>query len=114
MILIKMNCRQLKITGKWLKPFTLSSFFICPDCNGCTRLTAASDKVYQLLGHDRWFSPGTPASSTTKIGRHISESGIKHQKSNQIKSLTKSESCMTQSLSHPGPIFLKRKITETS
>jgi hypothetical protein len=37
-----------------------------------------------LLGHDRWFSPGTPASSTTKIGRHdISESGIKHQKSNQ-------------------------------
>jgi hypothetical protein len=34
--------------------------------------------------------PGTPASSTTKIGRHdISESGIKHQKSNQIKSFNK-------------------------
>jgi hypothetical protein len=32
----------------------------------CTRLTAASDKVYQLLAHGRWFSPGTPASSTTK------------------------------------------------
>ena len=31
---------------------------------------AASDKVYQLLAHGRWFSPGTPASSTTKIGRH--------------------------------------------
>jgi hypothetical protein len=31
---------------------------------------AASDKVYQLLAHDRWFSPGTPASSTTKTGRH--------------------------------------------
>jgi len=30
---------------------------------------AASDKVYQLLAHGRWFSPGTPASSTTKIGR---------------------------------------------
>ena len=30
----------------------------------------ASDKVYQLLAHDRWFSPGTPASSTTKTGRH--------------------------------------------
>ena len=46
----------------------------------------ASDKAYQLLAHGRWFSP---ASSTTKIGRHdiaeisIAESGVKHQKSNQ-------------------------------
>jgi hypothetical protein len=32
--------------------------------------SAASDKVCQLLTHGRWFSPGTPASSTTKIGRH--------------------------------------------
>jgi hypothetical protein len=32
-----------------------------------------------LLAHGRWFSP---ASSTTKTGRHdIAESGIKHQKS---------------------------------
>jgi hypothetical protein len=37
---------------------------------GCTQHTTASDKVYQLLAHDRWFSPGTPASSTTKTGRH--------------------------------------------
>ena len=29
-----------------------------------------SDKVYQLLAHGWWFSPGTPASSTTKTGRH--------------------------------------------
>jgi hypothetical protein len=36
---------------------------------GCTRLAAASDKVYQLLAHGRWFSPDTPASSTTKTGR---------------------------------------------
>jgi hypothetical protein len=36
----------------------------------CTRLTAASDKVYQLFVHGQWFSPGTPASSTTKTGRH--------------------------------------------
>jgi hypothetical protein len=36
----------------------------------CTRLAAASDKVYQLLAHGRWFSPGIPASSTTKTGRH--------------------------------------------
>ena len=27
-------------------------------------------KVYQLLAHGRWFSPGSPASSTTKTGRH--------------------------------------------
>jgi len=40
------------------------------DKKGCTRLAAASDKVYQLLVHGRWFSPGTPASSTTKTGRH--------------------------------------------
>jgi hypothetical protein len=37
---------------------------------GCTRLAIASDKVYQLLAHGRWFSPGTLASSTTKTGRH--------------------------------------------
>ena len=37
---------------------------------GCTRLAAASDTVYQLHAHGRWFSPGTPASSTTKTGRH--------------------------------------------
>jgi hypothetical protein len=35
-----------------------------------TRLAAASDKVYQLLANGRWFSPGTPASSNTKTGRH--------------------------------------------
>jgi hypothetical protein len=28
---------------------------------GWTRLAAASDKVYQLLAHGRWFSPDTPA-----------------------------------------------------
>ena len=55
-----------------------------------SRLAAASDKVYQLLAHGRWFSPGTPASSTTKTGRHwyswnIAESGVKHQKSIKSK-----------------------------
>ena len=37
---------------------------------GCTRLATTSDKVYQLLTHGRWFSLGTPASSTTKAGHH--------------------------------------------
>ena len=59
---------------------------------GCTRLTAASDKVYQLLAHGRWLSPATPASSTTKTGHHdiaeiLLKVVLKHQKSNQIKSL---------------------------
>jgi hypothetical protein len=36
----------------------------------CTRLAAAIYKVYQLIAHGRWFSQGTPASSTTKTGRH--------------------------------------------
>jgi hypothetical protein len=37
---------------------------------GCTRLAVASEKVYQLLAHGRWFSPGIPASSTPKTDRH--------------------------------------------
>jgi len=58
---------------------------------GCTRLAAASDKVYQLLAHGRWFSPGTPASSATKTGCHdiaeiLLKVALKHQKSiNLIK-----------------------------
>ena len=39
-----------------------------------TRLTTSCDIAYQLLAHGRWFSSGTPTSSTTKTGRHdISE-----------------------------------------
>jgi hypothetical protein len=57
----------------------------------CTRLAAASNKVYQLFAHGRWISPGTPASSTTKTGRHdiaeiLLKVALRHQKSNQIKS----------------------------
>jgi hypothetical protein len=37
---------------------------------GCTRLAAASDKVYQLLAQGRLFSPGTSVSFTTKTGPH--------------------------------------------
>ena len=35
-----------------------------------SKFVAASDKLNQLLAHGGWFSPGTPASSTTKTGRH--------------------------------------------
>jgi hypothetical protein len=53
---------------------------------GCTRLIAASDKVYQLLARGRWFSAGTPASSTTKTGRYdiaeiLLKVALKHKKS---------------------------------
>jgi hypothetical protein len=55
----------------------------------CTRLEAASDKVYQLLALGQWFSPGTPASSTTKTGRHdiaeiLLKVALKHSKKNKI------------------------------
>jgi hypothetical protein len=53
-----------------------------------------SDKVYQLLAHGRWFSP---ASSTTKAGRHdIAEILLKmalSTKKLKIKSI-ENESCM--------------------
>jgi hypothetical protein len=65
---------------------------LCKLRKRCTRLAAASDKVYQLLAHDRWFSTGTPASSSTKTGRHdIAEIllkmalNTKNQIKNQIK-----------------------------
>jgi len=54
---------------------------------GCTRLATASDKVYQLLAHGQWFSLGTPASSTTKTGRHdIAELLLKVALNTKIKS----------------------------
>jgi hypothetical protein len=69
---------------------------------GCTRLAAASDKVYQLLAHGRWFSPVTPASSTTKAGRHdIAEILLKVALNikNQINQSTEAhEFSMTESI----------------
>jgi hypothetical protein len=53
--------------------------------HGCTRLATASDKVFQLLAHGRWFSPGIPAYSTTKTGRYdiaeiLQKVAFKHNK----------------------------------
>jgi hypothetical protein len=50
-----------------------------------------SDKVYQLLAQGRWFSLGTPASSTTKTGRHdiaeiLLKVALSTNNQNQIKS----------------------------
>jgi hypothetical protein len=59
---------------------------LCKLQKGCTRLAAASDKVYQLLAHGRWFSPDTPASSTTKSGRHDIAEILLNVALHQIKS----------------------------
>jgi hypothetical protein len=60
-------------------------------CQNILCKKAASDKVYQFHAHGRWFSAGTPNSSTTKTGRHdIAEILLKMAlntiKSNQVKS----------------------------
>ena len=55
------------------KPITNTAWCRAPPCKlqkMCTRLATASDKVYQLLAHGWWFSPGTQTSSTTKTSRH--------------------------------------------
>ena len=77
------------------KPITNTAWVrarLCKLQKRCTRLAAASDKVYQFLAHGWWFSSSTPASSTTKTGRHdiaeiLLKVALKHQKSNQIKLL---------------------------
>ena len=61
------------------------------DTKWVIRLAAASDKIYQLLAHDRWFSPGTPASSITNTGHHdiaeiLLKVAVALSTTNQIKS----------------------------
>jgi hypothetical protein len=63
----------VRLPNNSYKPITNTAWVgarLCKLQKRCTRLAAASDKVYQLLAHGRRFSPGTPASSTTKTGRH--------------------------------------------
>jgi hypothetical protein len=70
------------------KPTTNTAWvraWLCKLQKRCTRLTAATDKVYQLLAHGRWFFPGTSASSTTKtvyndIAEILLKVVLKHQK----------------------------------
>jgi hypothetical protein len=63
--------------------------WLCKLQKGCTQLTTASDKVYQLLAHVRWFSPDTPASSVTKSGRHdIAEMLLKVALNIKIQSIS--------------------------
>jgi hypothetical protein len=70
--------RWLNELGSWIannshKPITNTAWLrarLCKLQKGCTRLATASDKVDQFPAYGRWFSPGTPATSNTKIGRH--------------------------------------------
>ena len=70
----------------------------------CTRLADASDEIYQFLAYGRWFSP---ASSTTKTGRHdIAEILLKVALNtiNQMKSISSSlKKCPHCNLAHFGP-----------
>ena len=87
------------------KPITNTAWVrarLCKLQKGCTRLAVASDKAYQLLAHGRWSSSGTPASSTTKTGRHdIAEILLK------VALSTKNQSNQSISLGHITPISLK-------
>jgi hypothetical protein len=82
-------------------------------------ITAVSNKLYQLFVHGRWFSPGTPT-STTKTGRHdiaeiLLKVALKHQNIIQSKipnpifviGLHELYKVIQQpnSLSHPCPYF---------
>jgi hypothetical protein len=52
----------LQVCGECHAPFTLKK--------GAFDSQPQVIKVYQLLAQGWWFSPGTPASSTSKTGRH--------------------------------------------
>ena len=68
-------------------PLGFAPGFVKKKKKKCTRLAATSDKVFQLFAHGRWFSPGTPASSTSKTGRHdIAEILLKVVLNTKIKS----------------------------
>jgi hypothetical protein len=54
-------------------------------------------RVYQLLVQGRWFSPGIPASSTTKTGRHdIAEILMKVALNTNIRIITHGVQCGIQ------------------
>ena len=60
---------RLNLGPRWLTNTAWVHARLCKlNKEWCIRLAVASDKAYQLLAHGQWFSPGTPASSTTKTG----------------------------------------------
>jgi hypothetical protein len=90
----KLENKKKQASNNSYKPITNTAWvraWLCKLQKWCTRLAAASNKVYHLLVHGRWFSPGTSAFSTTKTCRHdiaeiLLKVALKHQKSKkQIK-----------------------------
>ena len=61
---------NLKSVDQWYNGILYVGLKHITHCWIYFELAAASDKVYQLLAHGRWFFPGTPTSSTTKTGFH--------------------------------------------
>ena len=91
------------------KPITNTKWVrarLCKLPKGCTRLAAASDKVYKLLAHCRWFSPGTPASSTTKSGRHDIAEILLNVELNTMNKINTQYECDVGSVCHLGPFAL--------
>jgi hypothetical protein len=77
----------------------------------CTQLAAASGKVYKLLALGRWFSPGNPASSITKIGRHDIAEILLKVALNTIKSINQKLMILdTRYYNISGVLFLFTKI----
>jgi hypothetical protein len=97
------------------KPITNTAWvraWLCILQKRCTLLAAASDTVYQLPAHDRWFSPGTPASSTIKTGRHdIAEILLKValNTKNQINPVAFKSRCPGWFIPSPFPLLSKKK-----
>ena len=100
-VFLKRGSGWLNELGSWItynsyKPITNTAWVrarLCKLQKWVHSTGSASDKAYQLLAHDRWFSPGTPASSTTKTGRHdiaeiLLKVSLNTKKNNQFKTKT--------------------------
>jgi hypothetical protein len=95
------NSAERKISQKNLED--MLNYSICHALQFKFKLILTDgDKVYHLLSHGRWFSPGTPAYSTTKTGRHdiaeiLLKVALNTKISNQIKS-TIQDGCYCQKM----------------
>ena len=82
------QCKVVGLPSNSYKPINNTAWVrarLCKLQKRCSPLV--SDKVYQLLAHGRLFIPGTPASSTTKTGRHdIAQKLLKVELKHKIKS----------------------------
>jgi hypothetical protein len=83
---------------------------LCKLQKGCTRHAATGDKVYQLLAHGWWFFPGTPASSTTKTGRHDIVEILLKVALNTINQIRSSNHFLLMLISKTSVILVKKQV----